>query len=134
VPERLAGRQVVCPGCGEIVPRPARKVAQPEARAAGPAAPQDDPFPPPPLPPAARLGVASLALGLVSVLLVCVPLVQYAAAPLSGVGLLLGCWGLARARAGGAALAVWLGGPARGYPLAGLAACLLALALALLAC
>jgi hypothetical protein len=138
VPEHLAGRQVLCPACGEIVPGPTRQAVSPEA-------PADDrpdrgarAAPPWPLP--ARLGVTSLALGLASVPVLCVPVVGYAALALSGLGLLLALGGLlgalargARAVPGGGA-----GGPAgfgaRGwdYPLAGLAACLLALALALL--
>jgi hypothetical protein len=81
--------------------------------------------------------------GLVSVILLCVPLVGYVAIPLSGVGLALGLWGLGCAVARGsgalshasashAGLARRFGDPAWGYPLAGIGACLLALVLALL--
>ena len=135
VPEHLADRGIVCDACGEILPGPALPHALPEARAGhSPEAP--------PLPLPARLGIASVALGLSSVPVLCVPVVGYAALPLSGVGLLLGLGGLLAALAGGAgaprsapggaATLGHFGARGRDYPLAGVAACLLALVLGLL--
>ena len=126
VPDHLAGRRVSCPRCREAVVAPA--TASPGAG---------------PLPLPARLGVAALALGLASVLVLCVPVVGYASVALSGAGVALGLAGLLAALAGGrgapagppAGVAGWprrFGARAWEIPLAGLAACLLALALALL--
>jgi hypothetical protein len=94
------------------------------------------------MPLAARLGVAALALGLGSVLLLCLPFIGYASIALSGAGLLLGAAGLLRALtgdggpsgyalAGGAGASRGFGARASDYALAGVAVCLLALALAL---
>ena len=83
------------------------------------------------LPFPARLGALSMLLGVLSVLVLCLPYVGYAALGLSGVGLLLGLWGLASACLSGARS----GGirqPEKSYPLGGVAACLLALVLALI--
>jgi hypothetical protein len=96
-----------------------------------------------PLPPSARLGVAALALGLVSVMVLCLPVLGYAAIGLSGVGLLLGLGGLYRAAvladagayahaAGAARTSARFGERRWDFPLAGVAACLLTLTLALL--
>jgi hypothetical protein len=81
----------------------------------------------------------ALVLGLVSVLILCLPWIGYASFVLSGVGLLLGLGGLFGAHDGPGAYALAEGGEsrrfgqrARDYPLAGAGACLLALALALL--
>jgi hypothetical protein len=109
------------------------------AEAPGPSAPAAVDLPRP-----ARLGLASVALGLVSVLILCLPVVgYYAAIALSGLGLLLGLYALAVAwlagtpvtggpLAGGGGVARRLGERSVGYPLAGVGACALALALALL--
>ncbi len=133
VPDHLAERLLVCPGCNEAVPVPNRKAEYLQLV---------DNAPPPqgPAPPTAgaellsfpaRLGAVAMLLGVLSVLVLCLPYVGYAALGLSGVGLLLGLWGLASAYLGGASS----GGvrqPEKSYPLGGVAACLLALALALL--
>ena len=70
-------------------------------------------------------------LGTLSVLVLCLPYVGYVALAFSGVGLLIGLGGLARAFLHGAS-----SGPAgradRGYPLAGVGICVLALILTLL--
>jgi hypothetical protein len=96
-----------------------------------------------PLTLAARLGAAALALGLLAVLVLCLPLVGYASLILSGGGLVLGLWGVARSvHEDAGAVGNLLGGPEEApaspsrptltYPLAGVLACLLALSLALL--
>jgi hypothetical protein len=93
------------------------------------------------LTPSARLGAVSLGLGLLAVLVLCVPFVGYASPALSGLGVLLGLGGLFNARRerapsggapapGGARAA--LGVHPANYPLAGVAACLAALGLYLL--
>jgi hypothetical protein len=90
-----------------------------------------------------RLGVVSLGLGLLSVLILCVPVVGYVSPALSGLGLLLGLGALVdylRGRPGGlrfrtttgAQVMDGAGGQALHYSLAGTAVSLLALALALL--
>jgi hypothetical protein len=70
-------------------------------------------------------------LGTLSVLVLCLPYVGYAALGLSGVGLLVGLAGLVSAYLRGAP-AGGLAQRDRRFPLAGIAACLLALALTLL--
>jgi hypothetical protein len=94
------------------------------------------------MPASARLGIAAMALGVFSLPILCIPFVGSASLAVSAVGLLLGGWGLLKARhegagrpggapAGGAQ--VWYGFGARAvdFPLAGMAACLLALVLGL---
>ena len=132
VPEHLAGRQVLCPACGAIVPGRPRQAVSPEAPADD--RPDRGARAPPPWPLPARLGVASLALGVASVPVLCLPVVGYAALALSGLGLLLALGGLlALARGAGAVPGGGAGAPAgfgaRGwhYPLAGLAALALGL-------
>jgi hypothetical protein len=140
VPEGLAGRRVSCPRCGHPlrVPLPLSFEAA-AAPSPGSVRPQADGA----APLSARLGIAALALGLCSVLVLCVPLVGYASPGLSGLGLLLGFSGLLRARwecrkvvapplVGRAEWPYVFRGDLPDYPLAGTAACLLALALALL--
>jgi hypothetical protein len=121
-----------------MVPEVSLREAVTEAAAAQP---PPSPEVPTPLPGSARLGVAALALGLLAVLVLCLPFLGYVSPILSGLGLLLGLAGLLAAQvkgtgsyplAGGAALAPRFGGRARDYPLAGVGVCLLALALALL--
>ncbi len=136
VPDDLAGRRVGCPECEEPVRVPP---GQGEPEPAPPPVPATfaDEFPLP-----ARLGMASVALGLLSVMVLCLPFVGVAAVGLSGFGVLLGVGAVfASFRQGGAALGHPAGG-ARGlrhfgegaldYPLAGIGTCLLALALAVL--
>jgi hypothetical protein len=84
-------------------------------------------------PPGTRLGVVALMLGLASVAVLCVPLLGYASFVLSGLGLLLGLWGLVRSLGRDAGVAKGpTGGRALTYPLAGALVCLVALLLALL--
>jgi hypothetical protein len=136
VPGKLAGRVVRCPRCSHAwrVPLPDPSAAS-SASAAGPSGK--------PLTLAAHLGIASLALGLLAILLLCLPLVGYGSLFLSSGGLALGLWGLARSvDEDGGAVCKLLGLSARRpaaatrplltFPLAGAGACLLALALALL--
>jgi hypothetical protein len=144
VPEHLASRQAICPGCHDAVPVPATDASLEEGIAAvgatAPAPPEPDVMD---LPGYARLGLASAALGLLSVPVLCLPLVGYAAIALSGLGLLLGLYALASAwlagtpvtggpPAGGGGVARRLGAHAVGYPLAGVGACAVALVLAVL--
>jgi hypothetical protein len=146
-PDHLAARQAICPGCKAAIPVPPTDASLEEGiAAAGAAAPGPAPEPHEPdvldLPRHARLGLASVALGLLSVLVLCLPVVGYAAIALSGLGLLLGVYALAAAWLAGAPVT---GGPPAGggvagpfgasavnYPLAGVGACAVALALALL--
>jgi hypothetical protein len=77
-------------------------------------------------------------LGTFSVLVLCLPFVGYAALGLSGIGLLVGLWGLVIACLGGGSAPPGglrsrrFGERGYDYPLAGIGMCLLALALALL--
>jgi hypothetical protein len=140
VPDHLAGHRVTCPRCGGAV-----SVPLPEAPEAAPAPPStehgEDTLGT--LPRFGRLGVVSLGLGLLSVVVLCVPLVGSASLALSGLGLLVGLCGLfdfARERRGGLVLRATTegqtmsggGGRALNYPLAGTAVSLVALVLALL--
>jgi hypothetical protein len=134
VPDDLAGRRVRCPECEEPVRVP---LGQGEPEAAPSLAAFADEFPLP-----ARLGMASVALGLLSVMVLCLPFVGVVAVGLSGLGVLLGVGAVFTSfRQGTAALGLPAGGARGGrhfgqgaldYPLAGVGACLLALALAVL--
>jgi hypothetical protein len=97
----------------------------------------------PQFPSSARIGIVALALGCVSVLIMCLPFFGYASIVLSGIGLPIGLWGLLRAQmegnqmlnrslTGGTGIVGSFGLHARDYALAGTAACFLALTLALL--
>jgi hypothetical protein len=135
VPDRLTG-PVRCPKCQQPVPTPQESLREAmEAALAEP--PSSAPAVEAPLPLSARLGMVALGLGLLAVLVLCLPFLGYASPVLSGVGLLLGLAGLVHARRGGignSALGLGhrFGTRARDYPLAGIGVCLLALALALL--
>jgi hypothetical protein len=138
VPDRLAGRRVTCPRCDAPVdvPKPIEAPSEEKAPTAHPALTlQGDGA----LPRSAHLGTLSLVLGLISVLVLCIPYVGYAAFLLSGTGLVLGLAGVfegmvhtARSRGGRAVLQIasWRR-PALGWPLAGVAVCLFVLFLAL---
>lgn len=147
VPENLAGNRVTCPRCGAAVSVPLpeespEEAAAAAAHAAGAAARGAEGGAVGDLehaPPATRMGVVALGLGLLAVLVLCVPLLGYASFALSGLGLLVGLWGLARSLRRGAGedpaggpRAGRLGGRVLSYPLAGTLACLVALLLALL--
>lgn len=136
-PDHLAGRRVMCPRCQAVltVPEVLAEAIEEASREEEPAVVEEIPFPP-----SARLGIISMALGLTSILIMCLPLIQYLALGMSGFGLLLGLGGLYRSRsdseplppqaiAGG--LGIWsgFGTRSRDYPLAGVVACLLAIAL-----
>ena len=90
VPEELAGRRVTCPRCEDAV-----RVPHADPAPADNFSPLPDE---PPLTPSARLGAVSLGLGLLAVLVLCVPFVGYASPALSGLGVLLGLGGLFNAR------------------------------------
>jgi hypothetical protein len=139
-PERFAGRRVTCPRCESVIVVPAEL-----AQAVEEAAAVETPSPIEELhfPPSARLGIIALALGLASVLIMCLPIIGYLSIGMSGIGLLLGIGGLFRARTdseplppqvvtGGMGIWGGFGTRTRDYPLAGIAACLLALILTLL--
>jgi hypothetical protein len=140
VPDHLAGRRVTCPRCGEAVPVPAPEAPE---TAPAPASAEHEEDALTALPRFGRLGVVSLGLGLLSVVVLCVPVVGYASLALSGLGVLVGLCGLfdfLRERRGRSAVRVTPGGQtmsgggarALNYPLAGTAVSLVALALALL--
>src|SRR5215469_13285731 len=99
VPENLAGRQLICPGCNDAVEPPEPK-AEPELDYLRPVenlprpAPALSPNEGAQLSPPARLGALSMFLGVLSVLVLCLPYVGYAALGLSGVGLVIGFAGL----------------------------------------
>jgi hypothetical protein len=136
-PEHLAGRRVMCPRCETpiVVPTELVKVVEEAAPAAKPSLSEEEP----PFPKSARWGVISLVLGMTSIFLVCAPAISYLSIGLSSLGLLLGLGGLFRARteseqlppsiAGGVGICAGFGTRVRDYPLAGVAACLLALLL-----
>jgi hypothetical protein len=142
VPDHLAGRRVTCPRCeGALEVPPAETLAEVTAGAEAPA--EEPPVPDvPDWPWPSRFGLFSAGLGLLSVLVLCLPEIGYVAIALSGVGLLLGLWALAGALMKGTpgpGPAVAGGGVAGGFgaraidlPLAGVAASSVALILALL--
>lgn len=140
-PARLAGRKVTCPRCEAALTVPLLSDSSEEIPTDIPA-PETGPEEPP-LPASARIGIAALVLGCISVLIMCLPIVGYASIILSGIGVPVGLVGLIRARmegegmlcrslTGGAGSARGFGARARDYPLAGTVACVLALTLALL--
>jgi hypothetical protein len=139
-PERLAGRRVVCPRCEAVLVVPAELAKAVEEAAQTESSPpiEDHPFPP-----SARLGMLSIGLGLASILIMCLPLIGYLSYVMSSIGLLLGLGGLYRSRtdseplppqAVGGGVGIWsgFGTHSRDYPLAGVAACLIALLLSML--
>jgi hypothetical protein len=96
----------------------------------------------PPLPRSARVGIISMILALVAILVMCLPVIGgYASLVLSALGLPTGLWGLLLTRTqGGGSLSysqvgggIWAGFGTRAehYPLAGIVASLLAMALSL---
>jgi hypothetical protein len=134
VPEGLAGSELACPRCGAVTRVPLTDRSSKEAlsqataaarasaaSAAGPAGGLEQ------APRGALIGVVALVLGLAAVL--CVPVLGHASSVLSGVGLLLGLWGLLRPAGGPAARR---DGRAVLFPLAGTLVCVGALLLALL--
>ncbi len=140
VPEAYAGRRVTCPRCLNAVRIPDADAPEEAPGGGAPAAPAEAAGDG--LTPAARLGVAALMLGAVSILLLCLPVVGYASAALSGLCLAVGAWGLVRSRqetkrpagrpsAAAGAVTLVDGRPVN-LPLAGAGLCLLVLALALL--
>jgi hypothetical protein len=135
LPDGLAGSQMACPRCGAAILVPLSDRAPKESLARAAAACAHSPgdgvatgLEHAPL--GARLGVVALVLGLVAGAVLCVPVLGYASLVPSGLGLLLGLWGLFRPTGGSSAGKS--DGRARSYPLAGTLVCLLALLLALL--
>ncbi len=142
VPDHLGGRRVTCPKCDEVIQVPIQYDSPLEEEAAAPAPEETEPEVPP-LPRAARVGIMSLVLALISVLVMCLPVVGgYVSVILSGLGLPVGLWGLhlSRTEGGGSLSPAQVGGGivagfgtrAEHYPMAGIVASLLALALTLL--
>lgn len=138
VPEHRAGRRGLCPHCQHTLRIPLPDGAKDHAR---PEPGTDEPEVPLPL--SVHLGMAATALGLLSVMVLCLPVIGYASVALSGGGLLLGLAALAcslqdggeyaaRRPAGAAPVPALLASKAPVFPLAGTVACLLALVLALL--
>jgi hypothetical protein len=140
IPDHLAGRRIACPRCGEALTAPVMLPGAVEDVAAEQAssAPEDQPFPL-----SARLGILGLALGVASILLLCVPVIGYISIGLSVLGLLAALGGLLCGRPSDrvplspqrireVGLPEGFGRRASDYSLAGLLASFLALALALL--
>ena len=144
VPSQYAGRRVTCTKCGAAVPVgkepvPASEVEKKKTPVALPPPPAASPLPEPHTF-SDRLGITALALGLVSILIFCLPYARYGAILFSGVGLLLGITGLLdvlakglrqRASMSSAGSLSSLSITAAGYPCGGTATCLIALLLAL---
>jgi hypothetical protein len=130
VPEKYAGRRVTCLHCRQAVAVPLWE--EPPAATPATTVAESEPL----QAPSTRLGIVALALGLLSVLVLCVPVVGYTSLGLSSIGLLLGLWGLlasGRENGKGSAHGLWLvRGQRVNYPLAGTVTCLIALALTLL--
>jgi hypothetical protein len=139
IPEHLANHQFMCPHCNTaiVVPTGLVKAVKEAVRVTSTSSNQDQPFPL-----AARLGILSLVLGMISFFLLCAPVGSYLSISLSSVGLLLGLGGLFLAHtereslppsiAGGVGLWGGFGTRVRDYPLAGMVACFIALLLSLL--
>src|SRR5262245_40996324 len=87
VPQKYAGRKVTCPHCRQAVAVPF--LEEPDTVAPPTAVAEPEPL----VAPSARFGVVALALGLLSILVLCIPVVGYISLGLSGIGLLLGLWG-----------------------------------------
>jgi hypothetical protein len=147
VPNERAGRRLRCPRCNESVPVgyvDSSQVEEPPASAAASAPDSASPtLDEAEWPWHSRFGLLAAVLGLTSVLILCLPVVGYAAIVLSSVGLLVGLCGLFGALrrgapppplplAGGAGVAHGFGARAIDFPLAGIGVCAAALALALL--
>ena len=143
VPDRLAGRLVACTKCGSAVPVGSPPPTEPERP---PAATEEPPLPvasplPRPVTTADRFGVTALTLGLVSILILCLPYIGYGAILLSGVGIFLGAWGMldagirqvrGLAPSSSEANASFFSRQGAAYAIAGAATCMVTLALALL--
>src|SRR5271166_493780 len=135
VPESYVGRRVMCPNCNRPL-RVRRPILDPAADADGGNATAKEEVT---LALSVQLGIVALALGLVSIMILCVPFVGYASIVLSGIGVSLGFGGLflswrektVRSRPEARAGKKTGDNDSRGvnYPLAGIAACLVALAL-----
>ena len=139
IPEHLGGHQFMCPHCETaiVIPTQLVKAMNEAVSVTSTSSTQDRPFPL-----AARLGILSLVLGMISFFLLCPPFGSYLSISLSSVGLLLGLGGLFLARtereslppfvASGVGLWGGFGTRVRDYPLAGIVACFVALFLTLL--
>ena len=139
IPEHLGGHHFMCPHCKTaiVVPTELVKAVKEAVPVTSTSSNQDQPFPL-----AARLGILSLVLGMISFFLLCAPVGSYLSISMSSVGLLLGLGGLFRARteseslppsvASGVGLWGGFGTRVRDYPLAGIVACFVALFLTLL--
>src|SRR5438132_964781 len=136
IPDRLAGKHVSCPPCHTVIdvaeaPKTIRGVSTEslEELIDGPVAATATKEPSlgqelrGALSRSSGLGALSVFLGLISILLLCVPFVGLIAIPLGGLGFLLGL--------GGLIVAKLKGDRDQKFPLAGSAVCLIALALAL---
>lgn len=122
VPDRCAGRKVMCPACDHVIHIPLAVAppaqAQPATVSDGVAAGLAET-----LSHANRAALSSLVLALLSIQVLCIPYVGYLAIVLSGVGLLLGL---------GALVAALFRRESLAAPALGVAGCLAALTLALL--
>lgn len=140
VPSRLAGRRVTCPKCGHAVQAPEVEPPSPEKEAK--AAPADPTLTVPeiPLSTTDRLGRAAMMLGLLSILIICVPQLFWLCVSLSGVGLIMSMCGvlanlakdITRRLGGKVPVAKSRRDLPVSYPIAGATVCTIALALILL--
>jgi hypothetical protein len=139
VAEDFADSRMTCPRCGDSVRIPWVDETAGNAASGGSVGIEAADH----LPLSARYGVAALALGLTSVIIMCVPVVGYGSLGLSGIGILLSLWGLIRSlregnrwfglpRNRGVEMPDLLGGCVLSFPLAGTLLCSLTLTLALL--
>jgi hypothetical protein len=140
-PDHLAGRRLICPRCDAVIVVPTELVEVVE-RAQKAAGETVSPVEELPFPLAARLGITAMVLAMLSFFALCLPFTSYLSIGLSSLGVLLGLAGLYRARtdseplppAVAGSVGIWGGFGSRvyDYPLGGVAACLLALILALI--
>src|SRR5262249_20672219 len=93
VPEDLAGRRVTCPRCNKVLEVPIPEKS-PEEVPDPASTPEHEPQPYVPLPLATRFGIAAVALGLLAILILCLPLVGTLSPGLSGLGLMCGLSGM----------------------------------------
>lgn len=144
VPSKYAGRRVTCTKCGaavpvEVQPRSKAESEPPVKREPSPTFATASPLPEPQNC-SDQLGVAAMALGLVSILILCLPYLGYGAIFFSATGLLLGTAALLsvlvqglrkKILLAGSGSASVLGRNAIAYPCGGTVTCLIALLLAL---
>jgi hypothetical protein len=143
VPGKYAGRRVTCTKCGAAVPVGSRATAPPapvEKKAPPRAAPASSALREPQSM-SDRLGMTAMMLGLVSILVLCLPFIGYAAIAFSALGVVIGMAGLLdalvkglrqRFLTAGSSAAFSLSMTGLAYPCLGTITCLISLVLALI--